>query len=373
MLRRSQQLAGTRLIRICSRLVGTQVTGKTADARAKVVDAKGVDERLPDWIADEARKRGLCLDTNTVGRLIELATKPSHGYARPARRDLAVILCHFNPAGYRLPQKHLYDTCESIVAAGVTPVVAQLTIPGRQPADLPLGVRQIVFESGSVMFHKENLWNLAAASTGEEKLLFLDGDIYFSRRDFFDAVSEKLDHCDIIQPFDRACWLGPDGAVELVREPATAAIAAGEQPILGKYHPGFAWAISRSAFDAIGGFYERHPLGGGDAAIAFSLTPGEPRLPKTDNHAFSMSSSYKAYRERVLSRALRIGSLDGTVYHLWHGTRENRRYEQRYLYLPKHDNGEYPLRKRADGLIEWEHESCNQKAMDYFVRRLEDG
>jgi len=372
MLRR-QQLAGTKLLRICSRLIGSQVTGKTAAARARALDASGIDDRLPEWIVEEAEKRGIKIDDHTVARLVELASKPQSGYARATTNDLAVVMCHFNPAGWKRTPQLLYETCESVTQAGIEPLVVQLVLPGRLPAPLPAGVREIVYESDSVLFHKENLWNLAAAATRESKLLFLDGDIYFSRRDIFDAVSRQLDECDIVQPFTRACWLSQEGGVELTREPSVAAIVAGEQPTLGRYHPGFAWAMTRRTFDAIGGFFERHPLGGGDAATAFSLTPGEPRLPKTDNHAFAMSESYKAYRSNVLSLSPRIGSVDGTVYHIWHGTRENRGYEQRYLFLPPHNNGEYPLRSRPDGLLEWDSIEYNAKALEYFARRMEDG
>lgn len=373
MLRRRQHLTGTKLLRVCSRLVGSQITGKTAIARARVLDTSGIEERLPEWLAEEAEKRGIKIDEHTIGRLVELASKPPAGYSRPKRTDLAVVLCHFNPAGWQRPPRLLYETCESVVAAGITPVVAQLVLPGRSPSPLPAGVRQIVYQSDSVLFHKENLWNLTARETSEDKILFLDGDIYFSRRDIFDAVSECLDTHDIIQPFSAACWLAKDGGVELVREPAVMAVAAGEQPVLGKYHPGFAWALTRKAFDDIGGFFERHPLGGGDAAIAFSLTPGEPRLPKTDNHAFAMSEPYKAYRDRVLSLNLKIGWVDGSVYHLWHGDRKDRGYEERYKFLPPHNNGEYPLRNRPDGLLEWDSPECNAKALAYFARRMEDG
>ena len=371
MLRR-QQLAGTRLLRACSLLLGQPISGKMAVSRAKLLDVAGSDDRLPGWIREEAEKRGVVVSDDAIKRLIRLAQKPAIQYLPPPD-DLDVILCHYNPAGWKRTPKLLYEVCQHLVAAGVRPLVLQVVRPPAEPAPLPAGVRSVIYESQSVLFHKENLWNLAAGMTTRPKLLFLDGDVVFSRRDVFKAVSDALDTCDVIQPFFSAVWTSQDGGVDLVREPSVLALEAGEQPLLGRYHPGFAWAMNREFFDRCGGFYERHPLGGGDAAFVFSMTPGIPRLPKTDSHAFAETQSYKKYRSQMLALSPRVGHIDGTVYHLWHGARENRRYEERYAFMPPFVDGEYPMARRGDGLLEWTDQRASEKALAYFLCRMEDG
>lgn len=372
MLRRLQQLAGTRLLRAGSLLARQRLVGKTAFARASVLDADGPDDRLHEWIAEEAQKRGATLSPAHVSRLAALATKPVGGYRKPTIRDTAVILCHFNPAGWKTPARLLYETCEMIVAAGVRPIVAEVVQADQMPVTLPDGCRRLIYQSDSVMFYKENLWNLAAAQTKQPKLFFLDGDIVFSRRDIFDAVSLALDRFDVIQPFSQATWLSRDGGVERSRATAAQAISTGLPPNLNHFHPGFSWCMTREFFDRVGGVYERHPLGSGDTAFAFALTPGEPPWPRTKNHVFAKTTSYQKYREDVRAANPRIGYIDGTAYHRWHGSWGNRRYEERYKFMPSLVDNEYPMARRSDGLLEWVDPVFGQSALEYFVGRQED-
>jgi hypothetical protein len=373
MLRR-QQLIGSRLRRICERLTKSRLTGKTLEARIRVADSGNSDERLSSWVIEEASKRGFSIGNDTAERLISVASRRrGGGYWQATRGDLDVVMCHYNPAGWKTTPVLLYETCKSVIEAGLRPVVVQVTLPGQKPAELPPGAECVLFESDSVLFLKENIWNMAARMGSRSKILFLDADIFFTRRDIFDAISDSLESHDVIQPFTNAAWLSQDGRIELAREPSVFAIEKGEQPLLGRYHPGFAWGMTRDFFNRCGGFYERHPLGGGDAAFVFAMTPGVPRLPKIDSHAFSETDSYKAYRARMLSLEARVGHVSGTVYHRWHGTRENRKYEERYKFMPPMSSGEYPLVHREDGLLVWSTREHSDLAKKYFLARHEDG
>lgn len=373
---RGQQLAGSRARRICERLTGAKLAGKTLEARVRVADTDlSLDhETKCAWLADEAAKRGHLINRRLADRIVTAAHKArTVSYWSPRRSDLDVILCHYNPADWKTPPRLLFEVCESLVTSGVEPLVLQVVKTNQSPAPTPPGVRTEVMQSDSVLFLKENLWNLAAGMTTRPKILFLDADVFFSRRDIFDATSEALDECDVIQPFSAAAWIAKDGGIELVREPSTAAIRQGEQPLLGRFHPGFAWAMTRNFFVQCGGFYDRHPLGGGDVAFAFAMTPGVPRLPKSESHAFAETASYRAYRERILSLRPSVGALRGTVYHKWHGSRDNRKYEERYRFMPPTEAGEYPLNRRPDGLLVWSKEEHSDSALHYFKSRMEDG
>jgi hypothetical protein len=369
MLRRRQHLAGTRLVRACSRLAGAPLSGKTLNARARVVDASGPDERLPSWIIEEAAKRGIAVSEVTAARIAGIASRRTRGYAKFTRGDLAVILCHYNPAGWKRPPALLYDTCESVIGAGLQPTVAQVVLPGQDPARTPDGCRGLLFESSEVMFYKENLWNLAAEKTTESKLLFMDADIFFSRRDIFDAISDELNKCDIIQPFTTACWLGKSGNIQMARESSASAMCRGVSPNPRVYHPGFAWAMTRAAFGSVGGFYERHPVGGGDMAFVYAIAG---LIPDSLRRLIVETESYCDYVQRVSGAGLRLSVLPGTVYHAWHGDMKHRQYEQRYSFAPATVGNEFPIKKRTDGLLEWESRESSEALLRYFSGRHED-
>lgn len=291
---------------------------------------------------------------------------------------LTACMAFYSPSGYRLPQEYLADTLAWLDAAGVAVVLAQVVRPGHAPQPTPPGVRSLVYESSDAIFYKENLWNLAAQSCGADKLLFLDADVRFSRDDVADLTAAALDHCDVLQPFETAIWFDRHGDLSLCRRSAACGLLAGREPIPGVYHPGFAWAMTRSAFMRLGGWYTGHPFGGGDVAFAYSLDSRWLTNRRTefipDDTICWHSESFRAYQRRGVEARLRVGYLPGVeCYHRWHGDTDRRQYTTRCNYLPIPRGEEYPLHCRPDGLLAWDNAAAAAAAQRYFDSRMEDG
>jgi hypothetical protein len=293
------------------------------------------------------------------------------GYDRPSRGDVAVVLAFFNPVGYRRPEANLRRMCGELAACGIRTVVAQ--VYRDEPVTLPAGIESLAFQSDAVMFHKENLFNLAARVIDEPKILFLDCDLTFARHDFFDAASDALDRLDVVQPFSTGIWIGEAGGIDRTRTSMMAHIAAGKQPWITRCHPGFAWGMTRSAFDRLGGFFDRYVIGGGDTSFAYAVT--QQPLAKYCTEASEVlqdSIHYREYWGRAGAEPrLRVGHLPGAVWHHWHGSVENRRYKSRMQYLPC--VGDLPIVRRPDGLLEWADPSHSEPVMEYLRSRCEDG
>lgn len=75
----------------------------------------------------------------------------------------------------------------------------------------------------------------------------------------------------------------------------------------------------------------------------------------------------------------RIGCLDGEVVHLYHGTRENRRYQSRYRYLADHGfDPATDIERDESGLLRWTDRALREKptmvrqVAGYFLERRED-
>lgn len=291
---------------------------------------------------------------------------------------LAVCMAFFSPCDYQLPKRHLAATLRWLSGKGVTAILAQVVRPGQEPQPVPDGITSLVYESDDVMFFKECLLNIAARSTTADKLLFLDTDLTFSADDVIEQTDALLDRVDICQPFGAAVWPDRDGRVTLVRRSAAFALARDYEPSSRYYHPGFAWAMTRSAFDDLGGLYDRHILGGGDIALTYSLNH---RFAHVDLRArnpfdahFATTPSYEAYRKRGVRLHLRVGCLDDVqCRHSWHGDTVHRQYTARGTYLPLDAGDEYPVRTRADGLLEWTNPGAGAEVRKYFLSRREDG
>lgn len=292
--------------------------------------------------------------------------------------SLAVCLGFYSPTGYQLPQRHLARTLQWLAGEGVEAVLAQVVQPGQPPQPVPSGITSLVYESSDVMFFKENLWNLAASATAASKLLFLDTDVVFSSSDVIEQAAALLDSVDIAQPFGTAVWGDRDGRVVNARRSAAFAVSRGYEPSSRYYHPGFAWAMTRRAFDFLGGFYDRHPLGGGDIALAYSLdlrwVGVDLRARNPDDAHFAATPSYGMYRMRAANLCLRVGCLEQVdAVHLWHGDVNNRQYCSRGTYLPIDPGREYPVHARPDGLLEWDNAAHSERVAKYFRSRKEDG
>lgn len=302
---------------------------------------------------------------------------------------LSVILAFYAPCDYELPKQHLATTLKWLAGTGVSTILAQVVRPGQAPQPVPAGVQNLVYETPSVMFYKENLWNIAAQHTSADMLCFLDADVYFAKNevlalrdktplDLFGSIERKLKRCDVIQPFETAMWLSQTGERVRVRKASAVPLAHNTEPAPIRYHPGFSWAMTRQAFDAMGGWYDRHPFGAGDTAFAYSLDPRwlNTSTPKhlPQDAQFWPSQSFQYYQANGVQAGLRVGYLETVdAYHRWHGDLKNRQYANRSRYVALTPGNEYPLIRRADGLLEWEDAETSAQVLEYFQSRKEDG
>jgi hypothetical protein len=292
--------------------------------------------------------------------------------------SIAVCMAFYSPCDYELPKRHLSQTLEWLAGEGVQAVLAQVVLPGQSPQPVPTGITSLVYESSDVMFYKENLWNLAARSCDADKLLFLDTDIVFGAADVIEQTSQLLDRVDVCQPFCTAVWLDRDRKIINARRSATFAISRGYEPHGRYYHPGFSWAMTRRAFDFIGGFYDRHILGGGDLGFAFALdlrwAGVDLRARNPHDAHFAASTSYGIYRMQAANLCLRVGCLENVdAIHQWHGDTADRQYCSRGSFLPLEPGHEYPVHARSDGLLEWDNPADSERVLAYFRSRREDG
>ena len=295
--------------------------------------------------------------------------------------SVAVVLCYFSPAGYRLPAQHFQTVVQTLHAQDVPLAVAQAVLPGQDPQPVPAAVPQLVLQTESVLWHKERLWNIAARQLTEaDKLLFLDADVVFSRGDWLNECSQALDDCDVIQPFSQCRWLDERGVPDMHRPPVAVAIRDGETPRLARFHTGFGWGMTRQAFDALGGFYDLSVCGNSDSLFGLSLrdNAGHRQVLEWFNNRQDSSVSsptYQRYRQRAVGLNLSVGVPVGvTVTHLWHGHREHRQYVDRGRLFPRRADREYATHDAANGLLAWDDvEASNAAVMPYFVGKRDDG
>jgi len=285
-------------------------------------------------------------------------------YKSPNKRDMAVCLAFFSPVGSKNLLLNYNRVKNKLDKAKIPNYTIELTYNNKNLIKDPF----VRLNTNSIMFHKENLWNIMANKISKryKKLLFLDADIMFTNPNWYNDLSIALDFNDIVQPFESAVWQNSKGKFNSTNPCSAQFIGLNKKLDFSTCHPGFAWAMTRSTFDKINGFYEYQVLGAGDALFAMALNKNE-FLPGNYGYHYSLASYYQQYVDKIKKYSLKINYLNNcNAVHLYHGSLENRNYGGKEI--PK--NLEFIRTK--DGLLEWKNQENNQIMIRNFSSRKED-
>jgi hypothetical protein len=303
--------------------------------------------------------------------------------------DLWVITCYFNPCRYRARRDNFDRFMAGLKAVGAKVLTAELAF-GHADFELPESENVLRLRSDSILWHKERLFNLAAATLPREcrKIAWLDNDILFDDPRWLERTSTALDRHMVVQPYSSCSWLSLGereypASGETFESFAHCAVRSLTVARTGNYlqhgHTGFAWAARRELFETCG-LYDAAMTGSGDHLMAHAFAGGMIHTPCLEPMTGEKTAYAKhfwrwAVKARDLVKA-NIGFVPGTVLHLWHGPKTNRPYgklEKRFKAF-NYD----PDRHLADddnGLLRWSDEAP-QDLRDWigsnFERRRED-
>lgn len=201
------------------------------------------------------------------------------------------------------------------------------------------------------LWHKENMINLGVKMLPPSYKAFawIDADIEFDSVTWAkDALRVLNGSKDVIQLFSHA--------VDMYRDETNIHIFNGFGYSFCKkkkyskggsdfWHPGFAWAMTRKAYERVG-IYDRAILGSGDHVMALSM------INKLDAQVEQYPEEYindmLAYQAKA--KSLRVGYVPGVIRHYYHGSKKNRQYGERWKILIKY--GYVPsMIEYKDGII----------------------
>ena len=209
----------------------------------------------------------------------------------------------------------------------------------------------IQLRSDDEWFVKENLINIGISRLPFEVKYFAwcDCDIKFINVNWATETIQMLQHHPIVQMFSQVVNLSPkDEAFQLWNGFAYShQTGRPYRPIGGDYnywHPGFAWAYRREAFDAVGGLMEQIPLGSADSHMAGALIGKtcdtvHGRMPQVfKDYCFA----WEAHAQKFLKHhGQTIGHVPGLLGHYWHGRMKDRKYKERWDILVEHKFNPY--------------------------------
>jgi len=230
------------------------------------------------------------------------------------------------------------------------------------------------------LWHKENMINI-----GVQKLLpsnwkafaWIDGDLEFESSTWaLDTLKILNGYKDIVQIWSHCVDMDRTNYTMKVFNSAGYHYAKNHKYIstgANYWHPGYAWAITRSAYEKMGGLYERALLGSGDNIMMFALLNNVikaiPEKSTTEYKVDVLELESKMY-------SLRFGYVPGTIYHYFHGSKVNRKYTERWQILVNNNYNPFTFVKKNENGILVPSELCPKSLlsdiMKYFEERNED-
>lgn len=180
-------------------------------------------------------------------------------------------------------------------------------------------------QTNHVLWHKENLINVSIRKLlpkNWKAVAWIDADVEFDSPHWaMDTLKLLNGNYDILQLFTHA--------VDMDSNENTMSVFQGfgykyslQRPYMKNgadyWHPGYAWACTRNAYEKMGGLYEHSILGSGDHNISYCLL-GEGRLSLHPNVSEEYKKSIEKYEMNL--KQLRLGYVPGVIRHYYHGSK----------------------------------------------------
>lgn len=257
-------------------------------------------------------------------------------------RPLHVVTMISNPIRFSSRYRLYNNFAARIQKAGVSLTTVEVAF-GERPFVITgeYGEKLVQLRTSSEIWHKENAINIGFSHLPDDwqYAAWVDADIRFLRDGWAEETVHQLQHYAVVQMFRHALDLGPNG--DALGCPANGFVwSYMEGRPHGKgyahWHPGYAWAIRREAFDALGGLIDWAILGAADHHMALALIgaiDSDPYTPSRDlsPRYLEMLRFWQDRAERHIKR--NVGYVPGTIVHEWHGKKRDRRYADRWRVL----------------------------------------
>jgi len=230
------------------------------------------------------------------------------------------------------------------------------------------------------IWHKENMVNLGVKyllPKDYKAFAWVDADVEFDSNTWALDTLKILNGCkDIVQLFSHCIDMDKDESNLNIFNSFGYSFSKNKKYTtkgLNYWHPGFAWAITRKAYEKVGGIYDKGILGSGDNVIALSVINKVDKFLNYDYHE-DYKNSMLEYQKKI--KSLRLGYVPGVIRHYYHGKKMNRKYTERWQLLIKHQYSPINHLTYDNKGILIPTEECSEEFINdilgYFKERKED-
>ena len=230
------------------------------------------------------------------------------------------------------------------------------------------------------IWHKENMVNLGVKyllPKSWKAFAWIDADIEFDSNSWALDTLKILNGCkDVVQLFSHCIDMDKDENTLNIFNSFGYSFNKTKkytQRGIDYWHPGYAWAITRKAYEKIGGIYDKGVLGSGDSIMALSFINKTGNMNNV-NYSEDYNNSMLEFQKKA--KTLRLGYTPGIIRHYFHGSKINRKYTERWQILIRQQYSPIQhLTYDSFGILiptEQFSEEFKNDILNYFKERKED-
>ena len=235
--------------------------------------------------------------------------------------------------------------------------------------------RHLQLRTDTPIWHKESMINAGVKLLPKNYKAFawIDADVEFDSSSWaLDTLKILNGSKDVIQLFSQCVDMDADQSTLRIFHGFGYSFSKQKKYTLKGndfWHPGFAWAITRKAYERVG-IYDKGILGSGDNIMATSFIH---KVEHFLNPQYSDDYNQSMLDYQARAKGLRLGYTPGIIRHHYHGSKKNRNYTERWKILI--DHGYSPLQHITyeNGLIVANmNKDFSDDILKYFQERKED-
>jgi len=293
---------------------------------------------------------------------------------------LYIIVPYFNFSNFDMPKENLINFINNNNFSEKVRLIISEGIYGDNCLQIESNkiFNHLKFKLNNILWAKENLINLAIKKLPNDwkYVLWCDKDILFENNNWVEKVIEKLKSSDIIQPWTKA-YLLQKNQKQIVNKNTlsymTSILYFQKELINKKGHAGMVWGINKNLYDRINKILDWQIAGQADLTFAFCCGL------KDKNKLLSFAQT-QPMKDMLLTYAknfnnVKFDYVENEIYHLYHGTLENRNYVERLNILSKYNyNPNEDIYYDNNGVLSLTDKGKRMEndLKEYFLSRNED-
>jgi len=264
----------------------------------------------------------------------------------PIEEKLHVIAVSSNPCNYKIRNKLAREFIKRMEQEPDCILYFVELVYGNQEFALTSSdnERHLQLRGKFPLWHKENMINLGVKNLlpkDWKAVAWVDADVEFDSPTWAKDTLKLLSNGrDFLQLFTHCMDMDNDRQIMKLHTSSGYQYRSNFKRGTGLnyWHPGFAWACNRKAFDQIGGLFQEGVVGNGDHIMCESFRKNASNVIKK-----GISQAHIDFIDEYQDKFdnLKLGYVLGTIKHNFHGQKENRNYYNRQDILIKYQFNPY--------------------------------